>query len=105
MIQLGSLILAFLAVPPSISLVKALSEEKKIVNGDVDKERLNKIVKFMFLGIALAATLNAALSLLVILDHGLITHNVSPVRNLLFNGFLAGTAWSMESFRKHLSGK
>lgn len=103
MIQLGNLILALLAVPPSLSLFRALFEENNVVKGDVNQVRLNKIVRVMFVGVATLASLNAILSFLVIVDLGLITHNVSPVRSLLLNAFLAGTAWKMESYRRHLN--
>lgn len=103
-IQLLSLVFAFLSIPPALSLTRYLSKEKKLV-GEVSQRKLNDITRLMFSSVGVMSLLNALISIMSIFDFGILAHNLSPIFRLISSLSLATISWLMEAFRKRLANK
>lgn len=85
--------LAFLSLPPAIYLVRVLIKDRNSI--DPKKHPLNRVLVFMFAGVAVAAILNAFLAVISLFGNGLVSHNLSPYRSALLNAFFTFVSWSL----------
>jgi len=85
--------LAFLSLPPAFYLVRVLIKDRSSI--DPKKHPLNRVLIFMFAGVATAAILNAFLAVVSLFGGGLISHNLSPYRSALLNVFFTFISWSL----------
>lgn len=100
--QTINLILALLAIIPSIKLLKVFIRDKKIINDG--KKQLNRILVMLFGGVSLTVILNAIVAFLVVFDYGTFAHNISPYTRGFINLFLLFVSWSLYKFHKHANG-
>lgn len=95
-----SVLLAILAIPPSISLLRAVWDERRLV--PKSESKLNKVLTALFLGVGIFALINGGISLLNLLNvTGL--HKLAVARTLLVNAFFSFFSWAL--FIVHRDGK
>lgn len=95
-----SVLLALLAVPPSVSLLRTVLDESKVV--PENETKLNRVLTTLFVGVGIFAVINASISFLNLLDVSGI-HKIAVARTLLVNAFFSFFSWSL--YLVHKDGK
>lgn len=101
-LQVANLVLAVLAIPPSVYLVRVLLKEAKIV--EPKQGLLNKVLVALFIGFSVLAVANSLVSFLSLIDFGRVAHNLSPFRATIINGFFVLIAHALVRVHKQTNG-
>jgi hypothetical protein len=100
LLQIINGILALLAIPPSFLLLKVVLKERYKISKKQDN--LNKILAWLFLGIAIGSIINASISITYIIGVRSLSHIISPYRSLFLNMFFSCVSWILYLYQKSI---